>query len=322
VRARVESGIGRRIAIIGATARDVREVMVGGEAGLLAISPPWCMPRYEPSKARIVWPNGAVGRLFSAEKPARLRGPAHDTVWGDEAAAWQYPETWDMAMMGLRAGDDPRAAITTTPRPIPLIRELLAEPGTAIVRGTTYDNRSNLPPSFLGRILRRYEGTRIGRQELLAELLDDVPGALWTREILERGRVKHQPELVRIVVAIDPAMTSGEKANETGIVAAGKDERGHAYVLADRSGRYTPAGWARAAIALYRELNADCIVAEVNAGGELVERNIRIEDDSIPYRKVHASHGKYTRAEPVSALYEPSTAHPRGRVPRRRSLRF
>ena len=188
IRARVAARTARRIALVAPTAADARDVMVEGESGILAISPPWDRPRYEPSKRRLTWPNGAVATLFSADEPERLRGPQHDAAWCDELGSWRYPEAWDMLMFGLRLGPDPRVVVTTTPRPTKLIRALLADPTAVVTRGSTYENRANLAPAFLDQIIRKYEGTRLGRQELDAELLDDVPGALWTRGIIEAAR--------------------------------------------------------------------------------------------------------------------------------------
>ncbi len=279
--------------------------MVEGESGILAIAPPWNRPHYEPSKRRVTWPNGAIATLYSADEPERLRGPQHDLAWPDELGAWRYPETWDMLMFGLRLGSKPRAVVTTTPRPTRLIRDLIASPTTVVTRGSTYDNRANLAPAFFEQIIRKYEGTRLGRQELYAEVLDDVPGALWTRATLEAARAQAPaPDLVRVVVAIDPAVTSGEDSDETGIIVAGKDANGHAHVLADRSCRMSPDGWATRAITALDEFKADRIVAEVNNGGDLVEATIRTVRRNAPYTKVHASRGKRVRAEPIAALYE------------------
>lgn len=268
------SGQAGRIALVAATAADARDVLVEGQSGILAVSPPWFRPVYEPSKRRLTWPNGAMATTFSAEEPERLRGPQHDAAVCDELGAWSRPETWDMLQFGLRLGRYPRCLVATTPRPTKLIRELLAREGrdVTVTRGSTYENRVNLAPGFFDQIIRKYEGTRLGRQELNAELLDDVPGALWSRARLEELRwpvYKSVPDLVRIVIAIDPATTSGEDADETGIIVAGKDAGGRGYVLADRSGHYTPTEWAQAAIALYRQHKADRIVAEVNNGGDI-----------------------------------------------------
>jgi phage terminase large subunit-like protein len=219
----------RRFALVAPTAADARDVLVEGESGILAVSSAVKKrPRYEPSKRRLTWPNGAIATTYSADEPERLRGPQHDAAWCDELAAWRYPEAWDMLMFGLRLGADPRAMVTTTPRPTRLIRELLADPTVVLSRCSTYDNAAYLAPAFLAQIVKKYEGTRLGRQELDAELLDDVPGALWTRAMIEACRAPfgfHLPELTRVVVAIDPAVTTGEDANETGIVVAGKELR-------------------------------------------------------------------------------------------------
>lgn len=316
VRTRAVSGSARRIALVAPTGADARNVMVEGESGILTISPPHERPSYEPSKRRLTWPNGAVATLFSADEPERLRGPQHDLAWCDELAAWRYPAAWDMLMLGLRLGRDPRVVVTTTPRPIHLIRMLLADPMVVVTRGRTVENRDNLAAAFLEQIIRHYEGTRLGRQELDAELLEDVPGALWSRAIIEAGRVSGHPELRRVVVAIDPAAASGEHADETGIVVAGGDANGHAYVLADISGRYAPAEWARAAITAYYTHAADRIVAEVNNGGEMVEAMLRMIDPNVSFRAVRAARGKTIRAEPVAALYEQGRVRHVGAFPR------
>ena len=317
VRANVTAGR-KRIALVGPTAADVRDVMIEGESGLLLIGMPGERPRYEPSKRRLTWPNGAIAAAYSADEPERLRGPQHDFAWCDELASWRYPEAWDMLMFGLRLGNDPRVVVTTTPKPIKIIRELIADPTTAITRGSTYDNRANLAPAFLQQIIRKYEGIRLGRQELNAELLDDVPGALWSRALIEETRwpaPRNVPDLLRIVVAIAPAATSGEEADETGIIVAGKDHDGHGYVLADQSGRYPPTDWARKAIELYRQHKADRIVAEVNNGGDMVEATIRMVDPNVSVTAVRASRGKVVRAEPVAALYEQRRVHHVGSFP-------
>src|SRR5712671_2705169 len=237
VRAQVEAGLARRIALVGPTALDARAVMVEGESGLLSVGPPHERPEYEPYLHRLTWKkHGAVATLFSADEPNRLRGPQHDLAWCDELAAWRYPQAWDMLMFGLRLGADPRGVVTSTPRPIKLIRELLADPKVVVTRGRSVENAEHLAPAFLDQIVRRYEGTRLGRQELDGEILDDMPGALWSHGLIDATRVAVHPDLVRIVVAIDPAATSGEHADETGIIVAGKDNEGHGYVLADLSG--------------------------------------------------------------------------------------
>jgi predicted phage terminase large subunit-like protein len=303
----VETTAAGRIALIAPTAADARDVMVEGPAGILATASPWCRPEYEPSKRRITWPNGAVAATFSSEEADRLRGPQHDAAWADELAAWNDPgSTWDMLMFGLRIGVHPRWLATTTPKPLKLLRELLAREGKDVVvtRGSTFDNAANLAEPFLQAIRARYEGTRLGRQELNAELLEDVPGALWARSWLDAGRVDRAPPLRRIVVAIDPAVSTGEGSDETGIVVAGVAPDGRMYVLEDLSGKYGPDEWARKAVGAYHRWKADRIIAEKNNGGDMVETVIRSVEQNVSYSAVHASRGKITRAEPISALYE------------------
>ena len=294
------SGQAGRIALVAATAADARDVLVEGQSGILAVSPPWFRPVYEPSKRRLSWPNGAIATTFSAEEPERLRGPQHDAAVCDELGSWSRPETWDMLQFGLRLGCHPRCLVATTPRPTKLIRELLAREGRDVVvtRGSTYENRENLAAGFFDQIIRKYEGTRLGRQELNAELLEDTPGALWSHAIIDAMRQAAAPQLARIVVAIDPAVTSGEDADETGIIVVGKDHQGHGYVLADASGKHQPIEWARSAVAAYRAHHADRIVAERNNGGAMVEATIRMVDGNVPVTTVWASRGKTARAEP------------------------
>jgi phage terminase large subunit-like protein len=314
VREWVESGSCGRVALIAPTQADARDVMVEGESGLLAIAPNSNRPIYEPSKRRLTWPNQAMATMFSAEEADRLRGPQHDGLWADELAAWKGAQTvWDMAMFGLRLGKRPRAIVTTTPKPVPLLKALLKREGQDVVvsRGSTFDNRANLAPSFFSQIVKRYEGTRLGRQELNAELLDDVQGALWTRDLIEAARVPADTpiDFKRIVVAIDPAISVGEDSDETGIIVGGLGWDDHAYVLEDLSGKYSPTEWAVRAIGAYRRHLADRIVAEVNQGGEMVANTLRVVDPNAPVRTVHAKRGKLIRAEPVSALYEQRRVH-------------
>ena len=310
VREQIESNRVGRIALVGETSADVRSVMIEGESGILAISPPGRMPLYEPSKRRLIWPNGAVAMAYSGDEPDQLRGPQHDAAWADEPAKWKYPvEAWDTLEFGLRLGASPRVVATTTPRPIKLIRDLIADPMTVVTRGSTFDNVAHLAPSFVDRMKEKYEGTRLGRQELHAEVLDDVPGALWQRQILDRDRRTRVPELERVVVAIDPATTSGEDSDETGIIIAGKAADGHAYVVDDLTCRISPDAWARRAISAYHRHRADRIVAEVNNGGDMVERVIRTVDRNVSYKAVRASRGKTVRAEPIAALYEQGRVH-------------
>lgn len=301
----------RRIAIVAATAADARDVMVEGESGILETAPPYCRPTYQMTRRQLQWPNGAIATLYSAEEPDRLRGPQHDGALLDELASWRDPSTFDMLMFGLRLGRHPRTVIATTPRPTKLVRLLLAREGKDLVvtRGSTYENRANLAPGFFNQIVSRYEGTRLGRQEINAEVLMDVPGALWSLDSIDAARRERAPDLSRVVVAIDPAVSSHEGSDETGIIVAGRDDRGHAYVLEDLSGRYEPAQWARTAINAYFRHNADRVVAEVNQGGAMVEATLRTIDESVSFTAVHASRGKYIRAEPVAALYEQSKIH-------------
>jgi len=307
-----------RIALITATAADARDVMVEGASGILNVAHPWNRPEYEPSKRRLSWPNGAIATLFSSEESDRLRGPQFDAAWCDELAAWTEPDaTWDMLQFGLRLGKRPRWLVTTTPRPIKLIKELLKREGKDVVvtRGSTFENEANLAPSFLAAVKSRYEGTRLGRQEMHAEILSDTPGALWQLGWLDRDRVHIAPELKRIVVAIDPAVSNNEGSDETGIIVAGAAANNHLYVLEDGSGKYAPTDWARRAIDAYKRLHADRVLAEVNNGGQMVEDTIRNVDPNVPFKSVHASRGKVTRAEPISALYEQGRVHHVGALP-------
>jgi phage terminase large subunit-like protein len=306
---------GARIALVGPTAADVRDVMIEGESGLLSVCEPWNRPTYEPSKRRVTWPNGAMATAYSAEEPDRLRGPQHTHAWTDEVAAWPRPEAWDMLMMGLRLGEHPQVVATTTPRNVPIMRAIQSSPGLIVTRGRTLDNAGNLAPSFLTGLMARYEGTRLGRQELEGEDLDDNSDALWQREGLDLCRVREAPELARVVVAIDPAATSKDSSDETGIVVAGLGTDGRGYVLADRSGRFKPDAWARRAVEAYHEFSADRIVAEGNQGGEMVEHVLGTVEKGLPIRIVHATRGKVTRAEPIAALYEQGRVSHVGSLP-------
>lgn len=327
---RVEAGTARRIALVAPTAADARDTMVEGESGILAKSHPSRRPLYEPSKRRLTWPNGAIATLFSAEEPDRLRGPQHDTAWCDELAAWANAEdVWSNLLFGLRLGD-PRVCVTTTPRPIPLLRALLKDPGTRTVRGSTFDNAANLSAKAVAKLRAQYEGTRLGRQELHAELLDDTPGALWTLATFDKNRRAVAPQLARVVVAVDPQAAEpggGESKAETGIVAGGVDAAGEGYLLRDASGRFTPAEWGERTVLLHDELGADHITVEVNQGGamathvivsaaEKLFREKRRPSRTVVVRTVHASRGKATRAEPVAALDEQGRIHHVGLFPR------
>lgn len=301
--------------LIGATSDDARDIMIEGESGILAICPNDERPRYLSHKRQLQWPNGAKSLIFTADEPERLRGKQHMKLWADEFAAWRYPEAWDQAAFGLRLGDNPQAVITTTPKPTKALKELVNDKGTVITKGNTYENAANLAPAFLQRIVTKYEGTRLGRQELSAEILDDNPGALWKRTQIEDLRVKQAPALKRIVVAIDPAATSNPDSDETGMTVQGLGSDNHGYVLADISLRGTPEEWARAAVAAYHHWQADRIIGETNNGGEMVETVIRMVDPNVPFTAVHASRGKIIRAEPISALYEQGRCHHVGSFP-------
>lgn len=308
-----------RIALVAETAADARDVMVEGESGIMAVSPPDFRPTYQPSLRRITWPNGAIATLYNATEPDQLRGPQHDAAWCDELAKWnKCQESWDQLQFGLRLGVHPRTIVTTTPRPLPLIRKLVADEKVITTRGATWDNASNMPQSFIREIEDKYGGTRLGRQELEGEILDDIPGALWTREAIDNHRVKDAPQdLERIIVSVDPAASSNEGSDETGIVVVGlgRDEDGYArgYVLEDGTIKGSPEEWAGKAVSLYRKYQADRIVAEKNNGGDMVASVIRAVDRSVPITLVHASRGKYVRAEPISALYEQGRVHHVGR---------
>lgn len=320
VRWKVETGQAGRIALVGPTAADARDVMVEGESGLLAISPPWNRPRYLPSTRRLIWPSGAQATTYSADEPERLRGPQHDAAWADELAAWRYEEAWDQLMFGLRLGTDPQCVVTTTPKPVKVVRELVARHkanphDVHLTTGSTYDNAVNLAEAFMSQIVSRYEGTRTGRQEIYAALLEESDAALWKREWFDGQRVSQSPSLRRLVVAIDPAASNTQASDETGIVVVGLGEDGRGYVLDDLSGRYSPDAWARRAIVAWRDYRANVILAEKNNGGDMVTNTIAmaaremqreglVSTYAVPTQTVWASQGKFARAEPVSALYE------------------
>ena len=304
---------GRRyVNLIGATADDARDIMVQGESGILAVCPRGERPEYKPSQRKLVWPNGRESLIFTADEPDRLRGKQHDALWCDEVAAWRYAESWDQAKFGLRLGSHPQAVLTTTPRPTKLIREIMADPATVVTNGSTYDNRANLAPSFFSAVLKKYEGTRLGRQEIAGEVLDDNPGALFKRADIDRARLLVAPQLERIVVAIDPAATSAEGSDDTGMVVAGIatiDGTTHGYILHDLTCHETPMGWAKVAVQAYHQHKADRIIGEANNGGDMIEAVIRAVDTNVSYRKVTATRGKAIRAEPVAALYEQGRIH-------------
>lgn len=314
IRQKIKDGA-KQLNIIVRTVGDIEKILVRSSGGVLKVCADDERPRWIANKRLFEWPGGATTFVFTAEEPDSLRGPECEFLWADELASWRYgQETWDNAMMGLRLGQNPQAIITTTPRPTKLVRELIANPFTALTAGTTYENRANLAPAFYTQIIQKYEGTRLGRQELLAEVLDDNPGALFKLSDIEGARVQKLPPLVRIVVAMDPATTSNEESDEWGIIAAGQDGRdpAHFYVLADESDVYTPDEAAKQAVRLYHRLGADRIVGEANNGGDMIEALIRHQDANVSYKKVTASRGKAVRAEPISALYEQGRVHHHG----------
>jgi len=316
VRHRIKSG-DRRVACVAPTKGDVRRVMVEGESGLLNVC--WKgdktykgavlgFPVWSPTNSTLTWANGAVAQFFSAEDPERLRGPQFHSAWADETAAWRnQQDVWDMLSLCMRLGKHPRVMVTTTPKPTKLMRFLLKHPKALLSTGSTFDNSDNLADTYLQAVRDAYEGTRLGRQELYAEILEEAEGALWSTELLDECVISDEElpaHFARIIVSVDPAVTSNEESDMTGIIVAATDFNGTAYILEDATDRLTPQGWASKAVELYNKHGADRIVAERNQGGEMVRHTIHTEDDTVPVRMVHASRGKYARAEPVSALYE------------------
>jgi phage terminase large subunit-like protein len=302
-----------RVALVAETLGDAREVMIDGISGICRIARRH-RPAFEVSRRRLLWPNGAMAQVFSSEDPESLRGPQFHLAWADELGKWKYPqETWDMLQFGLRLGDAPRQLVTTTPRPIPLLKALLSDPTSRVARMPTAMNAQNLSPGFLKAMQERYGGTRLGRQEIGGELIDEREGALWKRADLEAIiEATHEP-LSRIVVAVDPPSGVGESSC-CGIVVAGLGMSGRLMVLADCSVEgETPAGWARAVVAAFRRHEADRVVAEVNQGGEMVRAMLQSIDANLPLTLVRASRGKFTRAEPVAALYEQGRVRHAGR---------
>ena len=315
VRHRIKKG-DKIVHCVAPTKGDVRRVMVEGDSGLINVcwkgdksyrGSPLGLPIWSPTNNTLTWENGSKAVFFSAEDPERLRGPQAYSAWTDELCAWRNAqETWDMLQFGLRLGRRPQVFVTTTPKTTKLIRNILDDDKTTVSTGSTYDNAANLADTFLDAVRKTYEGTRLGRQELYAEILDEASGALWNRTLLASCEVDKDdvPTLNRIVISIDPAVTANAESDMTGIVVAGVDVNGRAYVLEDHTGRYTPQQWAAKAVDLYREHMADRIVAERNQGGDMVRHTLHTEDETVPVKLVHASRGKMARAEPVSALYE------------------
>jgi len=311
-------GRSKAVALVGETFDQVREVMVFGDSGILACSPPDRVPEWQATRRRLVWPNGAVAWAFSAQEPEALRGPQFDAAWVDEIAKWRKAgDVWDMLQFALRLGEAPRQVVTTTPRNEATLKRILAMPSSVVTSAPTEANRANLASSFLEEVRARYAGTRLGRQELDGVLLEDTQGALWSHASLEASAVDILPELDRVVVAVDPPATTD--GDECGIVVAGAATKGppsewRAYVLEDATvAGQTPLGWAKAAVSAMETYGADRLVAEVNQGGAMVETIVRQVDPLVSYRGVHASRGKVARAEPVAALYEQGRVfHARG----------
>ena len=336
VQQNVERGLAKRIALVSQSASDVRDVMIEGPSGILAVAPPWARPAYYPSKRKLVWHclkdtlgYEPVAFAYSAEKPDKLRGPEHDFAWADELASWRYHAAWNNLQFGLRQGEHPRCVVTTTPRPSVLIKKLYAKASTVITGGSTYENAANLADSALQEFLDEYQGTDLGRQELMAELLEEAAGALWKRKWIDANRVTARdeegdliiPDLDGLVVAVDPAVTAHEHSNETGIIVVGRETRielnidghpkprQHFYVIDDASGILKPDEWAGRAIECRQHYEADYILGETNNGGDLVEFTVHACDDTELFEEVKASRGKAPRAQPVAAAYAQGRVH-------------
>ncbi len=310
----------RRLALVGETYEDAREVMIDGQSGLLHIGDAPSRPTYEPSRHRLSWPNGAEAHIFSADDPDGLRGHQFEAAWADELCKWRYPEeAWSNLQLGLRLGQRPQQVVTTTPRPIKLLRQLMDAETTHLSRATTRDNKAELADAFLTEIIRTYEGTALGRQEIDGEIIEDHGGALWNRAMIERARIKDTPPLSRIIVAVDPPVSTGPDADECGIIVAGITGEGRAataFILKDASvGGLSPSGWAARVVEIAYSYAADRVVAEVNQGGDLVEEVLRLHDPNLPFRAVRATRGKTVRAEPVAALYEQGRVKHAGAFP-------
>jgi len=299
-------------AVVAPTAGDLRRVCFGGQSGLLSIIPKDCylnsksQKGYSSSVSEIRLFNGSKITGYAAQEPDRLRGPQFHRAWCDELAAWRYPEAFDQLMFGLRLGENPQCVITTTPKPTKIIKELIERDDVQVTSGSTFENEENLAESALTMLRDKYEGTTLGRQELYAEVIETIDGALWNQEMIERTRISKDTdkELSKIIVAIDPAVTSNKNSDETGIIVVGKDYSNNFYVLEDCSGRHSAEKWGTIAVNLYHDWDANYIVAETNNGGDLVERLIRNIDTRVPFRSVRATRGKILRAEPISSLYE------------------
>jgi phage terminase large subunit-like protein len=321
IREKAHAYPGCRIALVAETAADARDVMIKGDSGILNCDPTLTEDDWSPTNRCLTWPNGSKAYTYNGTTPDQLRGPQHHFAWVDELAKFEYmQDAWDQCQFGLRLGEHPQCLVTTTPRPLPVIKKLMKREGDGVyvTRGSTLDNQANLAKNTIKELYERYSGTRLGRQELEGEILEDVPGALWHREAIDSARLREAPEeLLKVYVAVDPAASSEERSDENGIVVVGlaRDPDGYArgYVLEDGSLRGTPEEWGKRVINLYRKWSADKIIAEKNNGGEMVEHVIRSVDRSANVKLVHASRGKVVRAEPISALYEQGRVHHVGR---------
>jgi len=309
----------RRISFVGSAADEVRDIMLEGESGVLVCSPPWFYPKYEPSKKKLTWPNGAIGSIFYGSEPDKSRGAQSDLVWMDEIAKWKYPEkTFDNVLFGARLGDNPLVGVSTTPRPTRFIKDLVNRDDCIVTSGSTYENMKNLAKPFINTIIKKYEGTRLGRQEIYAHLLDDNPNALFKREWIDRDRITDIVDCWRIVVGIDPQASSTNEIAETGIVVAGEgkalpgmkcQDQTHFYVFDDKSISGTPETWAKEAISGLHKYKGDCLVPEKNNGGDMIKSTLKNIDPDVSVKPVWASRGKYTRGEPISALSEQGRIH-------------
>ena len=296
-----------RLAIVAPTFADGRDTCIEGESGLLSVLNDNVIANYNRSLGELQLKNGSRYKTFSSDTPERLRGPQHHRAWCDELGSWKYSETWDQMMFGLRLGEDPRVIVTTTPKPIPIIKELSKKDNVFMTSGSTFENKDNLADSSLKQLKEKYEGTRLGRQELYAEVLEDLEGSLWNREMIDKAMIKYNeklPDFKRVIVAVDPAVTANKTSDETGIVVCAIDFKGKFYILNDLSGKYSPDTWAKKAVEAYESYKADKIIAEVNNGGDLVQKVVKTIDPNVSYKAVRATRGKFVRAEPIAALYE------------------
>jgi phage terminase large subunit-like protein len=304
-------------ALVGQTTADVRDVMLHGDSGLITCAPPWNKPKYISSRRQVEWNNGAKAILYSGDEPDQLRGPQHHKGWVDEPAKFKYlDELIDMLELGMRLGDKPQYVATGTPKPRKKLKEMLADEATHLTVGSSFENLSNLSEIFIKRVIKKYEKTRLGRQEIYAELFSDVAGALWSHDVIDRNRVSVKPEdLIRIVIAIDPSVTENARSDEAGIIGAGVNAEGHAFLFSDDSKKCHPSVWSSLAVNRYKKEQADLIVAETNNGGDLVEMVLQANGTKVNFKKVHAARGKRVRAEPIAALYEKGLVHHVGEFP-------